>query len=131
MFIKENLNPKNRKTGDCVIRAIAKAEDRTWDEVFDSLVEIAKKWKTVPNHKDCYGRYLDNCCEKIIKFDDMMYQDENGKHRLTVKQFSEKYSKGAYVLKLANHLTCVVDGTVYDLGDWCLSSCPYTAWKIK
>ena len=40
MFTKTNANPKNKRTNDCVIRAIALAENKTWLEVFDELAEL-------------------------------------------------------------------------------------------
>lgn len=53
-----NANPKDRRTGDCVIRAIATATDKTWEEVLQGLTEIALKYKIMPNDEKCYDRYL-------------------------------------------------------------------------
>lgn len=41
---KYNPNPiPGKRVGDCAIRACCKATDRTWNEVFDTLVQIAYK----------------------------------------------------------------------------------------
>lgn len=53
-----NVNPKDKCTNDCVIRALAVAMDKTWDEVFNDLVELAKKYKLMPNDDKIYTRYL-------------------------------------------------------------------------
>lgn len=39
--------PKDRRVGDCAIRACCKATNRTWNEVFDALVQIAYQQKDV------------------------------------------------------------------------------------
>lgn len=55
-----NANPKDRRTGDCVIRAIAGATGKSWDEVLTDLTKLAIKYKVMPNDKACYGRYLES-----------------------------------------------------------------------
>lgn len=42
-FKKLNVNPKNRKTGDCSTRAIAYALNISWEEALDLQVAEAKK----------------------------------------------------------------------------------------
>ena len=34
-FVKVNPNPYGRVTGDCVIRAITIAQDRSWDDIYN------------------------------------------------------------------------------------------------
>lgn len=53
-----NANPKENRAADCVIRAIAAATGKTWEEVLKELTEIALKYKLMPNEKKCYDRYL-------------------------------------------------------------------------
>ena len=38
MFIESNPNPNNSRVGDCVIRAIAKAENASWDKIYLDLL---------------------------------------------------------------------------------------------
>lgn len=33
-FIKYNANPKDLKTGDCVIRALSKGLNKSWDDIW-------------------------------------------------------------------------------------------------
>ena len=42
-FINLNLNPAGKDVSDCVIRAIAKAEGKTWLQVFDELSRQCRK----------------------------------------------------------------------------------------
>ena len=37
MFIEYNVNPADKKVGDCVIRALTKALGMTWEEVYLAL----------------------------------------------------------------------------------------------
>ena len=53
-----NENPKNHKTGDCVIRALSSVYDMTWDGVIDALVPYAHKYKQMIDCPECYGKFL-------------------------------------------------------------------------
>ena len=46
-WIEYNPNPRSRRVGDCAIRACCKATNRTWNEVFDALVQIAYRQKDI------------------------------------------------------------------------------------
>lgn len=59
-FHYHNQNPKNKRSSDCVVRAISTASDKSWDEVLDDLVIIAHKYKEMPNDTKCYSRYLED-----------------------------------------------------------------------
>ena len=59
-FTFRNENPKDKRTGDCVLRAIATATGKTWDEVLDDLVDVAHKTKLMPNDPKCYDKYLES-----------------------------------------------------------------------
>lgn len=48
-FAYNNVNPKNKINGDCVIRAIANAMNKTWDEVkYDPEI------KNIPQYRDAF-----------------------------------------------------------------------------
>lgn len=57
-FTYRQMNPKEKSTGDCVIRAISSAMETDWDTVYDDLYKIGKKYKLMPNDEKCYERYL-------------------------------------------------------------------------
>lgn len=123
MYKELNVNPKERKTGDCVVRAIAKAEDRAWLEVFDDLVALARKAHTMPSNKHAYEKYL-----KKYKTMPVMYRLPSGKNRrYTVDDITSLV--GTYIVKIAGHLTVVIDGVVYDTWD-CRKKCAYKIWQV-
>lgn len=122
-FVKENVNPKNRKTGDCVIRAIAKAEGKDWLEIFDSLTAIARAKYTVPNDKMAYEKYLEGY-ETVRVF----HEVEGKKKRFTVAEICS--FEGTYIVSVASHLTTVADGVLYDTWD-CSRKSAYKIWKVK
>ena len=44
--------------------------------------------------------------------------------------FCEMFPKGSYILNMAKHLSCCVDGVIYDTWD-CSDKCVYTAYRIS
>lgn len=53
-----NANPKDRRTGDCAIRAIAYALMKGWDEVIDEMLPLVHKYKQMFDWPDLYTKYL-------------------------------------------------------------------------
>jgi len=124
MFIKENINPKGKKCGDCVIRAIAKAEQKSWMEIFEELTDIARKSYNVFNDPKVYSDYLKGYETINVKY----FNEFNDKKRYTVNEICNW--KGTYIISIANHLTTVIDGNIYDIWD-CSQKSTYKIWKIK
>jgi hypothetical protein len=118
-FVKTNLNPFGKKVGDCSVRAIAKATDKDWFEIYEPLCKIGKTLCVMPNDLEALKFYLNEfpytSCKAI-----------KGKKREIVSDFE----KGTYVLRIANHFTAVKDGVCYDLWD-CRKKCVYCYWEIK
>lgn len=138
MFLKENLNPKDKKTGDCVIRAIAKAEGKSWISVFEALTIIARRNFSLPDCRDCYAKYLKDY-ETVNVFhmvqgsqikcvNGIQTITEEHKKRYTVDDICEWH--GTYIVAVANHLTCVIDGTIYDTWN-CGNKSAYKIWRVK
>ena len=57
-FTYANANPKGKITGDCVIRALATAMNKTWDEVLTDLYQYALKHKQMLDCSQLYSKYL-------------------------------------------------------------------------
>jgi hypothetical protein len=57
-FTYYNANPKGKVTGDCVIRALSNAMNKTWDEVLTDLYKYALKYKQMLNDDILYKKYL-------------------------------------------------------------------------
>ena len=131
-MVNYNENPKNLKTGDCVIRAIALATNQTWDKVFSDLCEIAFKKKRMPNDKLVYEDYLKKLGWEKQKQPRSVYYENGYKStysKYTVNEFVdnlnlEKYVQvkyDAYIVTVANHMTSILfkDGKfdIYDIWD--------------
>ena len=110
-----NINPKNKITNDCAVRAIATATNKTWGEVYNTLCEIGLKYGLMPNDPKCYERYL----------------KELGwvKHNRPRKDNNTKYSGSEFVKTVeyraikdtsviakigSHHMTVIVNGKIYD-----------------
>lgn len=108
-MIKLNLNPKERKTGDCVVRAIAYATQKSWDDVYKRLCDIGFKMKRMPNEKQVYEKYLEEVgwtkCKQPRRWDNTKY---------TIDEFCKEFPKGVYVVSMANHLTAIADREIVD-----------------
>lgn len=112
-FKEYNPNPKGNKTGDCVIRAIGLATEKTWEETFWDMTNHAFELKTVLNIDEAWKSYL-------IKngFEWVPCKVTKGKKRPTVAQMARKLSDGGYyVLRVANHVVTAHGGHYHDLWD--------------
>lgn len=100
---------KRTKKGDCVIRAFSIVTGRTWLETFDMLAEHARNSYNSINDPLNYNEVCRNhgwkeYTEKAVK----------GSKRLTVEQFAQQHPTGRYLVRVAHHLTAVVDGVIKD-----------------
>jgi len=111
MYIEYNPNPLRKSVGDCVIRAITRVLEESWDEVFVSLMIKAFKMKDMPSSNSVWGSFLRN----------------NGFSRHTIpdtcpdcysiKEFCIDHPEGIYVLATGSHAIACVDGDYYDSWD--------------
>ena len=117
-----NENPNSKETGDCVIRTLATAMDKSWDEIFKDLCIIAFELKVMPNSDEAYHKYLED-----NGFERQKISVKKGSKRPTVLGFTKEHKEGTYILRVANHLTVCKDGVYYDIWD-CGENCIYTYW---
>lgn len=119
-----NANPKDKKTGDCVIRAISTATGKSWDEVLDELTEVAHTVKSVPNNKECYEVYLEKNgfirCKQPRK-------DDNTKYRGW--EFLDKIKKSDTILCHigTHHIVAIKNKKIWDIWD-CSYDCVGVYW---
>ena len=108
-----NVNPKNKKTSDCVIRALSVASGKDYYEVMDELYELSKKTGHMFNTKQTYEKWLE-----MNDFD---------KYKQPKKECGSKWMVGdinkltfedkSIVISMANHLSAVVDNKLVDTWD--------------
>lgn len=112
-FERQNVNFKGKKTSDCVIRALCKASGRKYEEVAKELFDIYMKTGYMVNDKHCYEKWLEQ--NGFTKFKQPRHSD---KTKYLVGEIEDLApSEGGVVISLANHLTSVYDGVLYDLWD--------------
>lgn len=111
-FHFHNENPKGRRTGDCVIRAIAHATGDGWEDTLTGLYQVALKVKSELACKDCYERYL---AEKgWIKHPQPRKEDRT---KYTIAEWCKKNRSKTMIVGVANHLTCIIGGRCNDIWD--------------
>lgn len=125
-FVKFNQNPKQKRTTDCVIRAISFALGKTWEEVYRDLAEQGIENGLMLNDRNNWKLYL-----KVLGYNmERMPKTLNNK-RYTVEQFADEIArKGCtYIVKIANHITVVKDKKLYDTWN-CKNKCVGNYWII-
>ena len=110
MFHYLNPNPHNNLTGDCVIRAIAIAQDKSWDDVFLELMSYSYSMKDMPSSNNVWGYYLHNNGYRRHNIPDIC------PNCVTIRDFVTN-TTGEYILGTGTHVVAVKDGEYYDTWD--------------
>lgn len=112
---------------DCVKRAITKATGMEYGEVALQLNRCKKVTK-------CEAFNLPKNFEYFLKnslhLDRIAFPPTKGEPRMNGERFAETHPKGRYILRMARHLSCCIDGIIYDTWD-CTEKCVYAAWKVS
>ena len=120
-----NLNPKGKKTCDCVIRALSLATGKSYEQVYREIFEISLKTGYMLNEKRVEDKFLEqNGFIKIKqpkKFDGTKYTIGELDWALTNSGRGESLGE-AVIVRCAHHLTCVKDGVLYETWD-CRRKC--------
>lgn len=122
-YYQPNKKDLKDKYGDCVIRALTKALNMEWLDVFDDIQPISREMQVPFNCKPCYEKYLE---EKGFVYYGI--SNAKGTKRPTVQSFAKDNKEGIYVLRVANHIVTVADGYFYDTWDRGSKSL-YGYWK--
>jgi len=124
MFVRCNPNPMGRETGDCVIRAIAIATDKSWREAYWALCELGAIQGDLPNSNMVWNMYMREQGGKQFLL------PESCPDCISVRAFCERYPEGIYVIGTGDHAIAIIDGDWYDLYDSGLLT-PTFFWKLK
>ena len=108
MFRYYNANPRGRNVNDCTIRAISLATGRTWDDTFEELSKFAQAQAIMVDDVAYIDEYLER---RFIKVCDCEGMD------ITVEDFVKRHSNGIYLITMAGHITCSINGVIYDTFD--------------
>lgn len=113
-----NANSKNNFVNDCTIRAISLAEGKSWQETYDELSYIAGKKGIILDDVNFIEPLLDSRYEKECCYDTY------------VGEFADSHPIGTYLITMRGHITCCVDGTIFDTFD-CRNRIMWCAWKVS
>ena len=113
-----NANVKSNFVNDCVVRAISKAEGKTWDEAYEELSDLAQEKGILLDDVNFVEPLLDSKYERVC------YKNKY------VGDFIMENSKGTYLITMFGHITCSIDGVIYDTFD-CRDRIMWCAWKVK
>ena len=109
-----NANPKNRITGDCVIRALCTALEEPYEVIYKELFEFSLKCGYMLNDKKCYDKYLK--AKGWVKYKQPRKEDNT---KYTGKEFCERAREYEnYIAKIGgHHIVAIVHGRVNDIWD--------------
>lgn len=110
MWIYANPNPCRQEEPDCVVRAIAIATGKNWDDIHWDLCELSHEHCTMPSVNWLWGLYLQK-----HGFEKSLLPECPA--CVTVREFARKYPDGTYVVATGNHAVAVISGNYLDAWD--------------
>lgn len=111
MYKPFNPNPSGKRVGDCVVRAICKLFNLTWEDAFLQLTLKAYAMHDMPSANAVWGEYL-----KERGFKKRVLED-TCPACYTTAEFAEEHPHGRYLLATGTHVIAMVDGIYYDSWD--------------
>ena len=114
-YFQPNKKDIEDKYGDCTIRALCKALDMEWLEVFDLVMPLCRE-EQVANIFFCPLPVRKRILAKL-GFSYTGISNRKGSKRPTVDEFAKDHMEGRYICNVANHEVAVVDGRYYDTWD--------------
>lgn len=114
-----NANPLDEIEQDCVCRAISLGLNIPYEIVEEKLELVAQLMDCETLCVSCYKFLLDEVysLERIVGF-----------KGLTIREFLEMKPIGVFIIRVKGHLTCVIDGVIYDTWD-CSNEVVDIIWK--
>jgi hypothetical protein len=111
MYSEYNSNPRGNRVGDCVVRAISKALNKSWEDTYldltiqgyllGDLLSSNAVWDAYLKSKGFKRKIISSECVRCYTIDD----------------FCNEYTQGVFVLGTGTHAVCVIDGVLYDNWD--------------
>lgn len=110
-YVNYNPNPVRKLVGDCVIRAIAKATNKDWEDVYLDVMVQGFSMHDMPSSNDVWGTYLANNGFKRYIIPDTCPDC------YTVSQFVMDNPHLTGILATGTHVIAVQEGNYYDTWD--------------
>ena len=106
-----NPNPTGKRVGDCTVRAISKTLGQSWECTYTGLSPQGFLLVDMPSANATWGAYL-----RAKGFTRRIVPD-GCPDCYTVRDFAADHPHGTYILALASHAVCLIDGDIYDTWD--------------
>ena len=119
-FVYHNENPSNKRISDCVTRAIKLASGLPYEEIRRKLFHTSRLL-------NCESSLCATCYSFLIQ--EVLGGVMKDCHGLRVGDFARLNPKGTYLIRIQGHLTCLIDGKIYDTWD-CLDRMCDIVWKV-
>lgn len=114
-FVYYNPNPQGLHVGDCVIRAISKATDSSWEQTYMNIMIYGFMMSDMPSANRVWREYLRSKGFKKYLIPDSC------PNCYTVKDFCIDHPIGTYILGIdgssSGHVVVVKNGDYYDSWD--------------
>lgn len=111
MYVYYNPNKKAERAGDCVIRALTLAVDKSWDEVYLELSMLGFRMGDMMSANHVWGEYL-----RGYGFVKRVLPD-TCPACYTISDFCYDNPRGLYVVATGSHVVSVIAGDYYDTWD--------------
>ena len=111
MYRYYNPNPSGRRVDDCVVRAISRLFDISWDQAYDEVCRLGGIMHNMPSANEVWGQYL-----KEHGFN--RYTLPNTcPHCYTISMFCDSHPIGVYALATGSHVVSAINGDYFDSGN--------------
>lgn len=111
MYVEFNPNPVRALVGDCTVRAISKALNKSWQDIYIELAIQGLNMNDMPSSNRVWGEYLyRNGFRRFIIPDSCP-------DCYTIKDFCREHNRGKFILATGTHVVCAVNGNYYDSWD--------------
>lgn len=100
-----------KSCGDCVVRALSKALNQSWEQTYTELCLQGYMMSDLPSSNAVWGTYLIN---KNFEEHSLM---RNCLSCYTVLDFCKDFPVGTYIVGTDSHAVCIIDSVVYDTFD--------------
>ena len=112
-FELKNENPKNKRTTDCVVRALTTATGKSYYEVLDELYQLTIKTGYFMNEKRLEDKFLEK--NNFVK---MKQPKKVNGTKYQIGEIDKLIKKeDIVIIRCAKHLTVVKGWVLYDIWD--------------
>lgn len=128
-FVRHDAGKGHRSwdNGDCTVRALAAVTAWSYEHCWEYLYKLQGEHKATSFK---LPEFLRRDPDKLPVSYYIAFKAKRGVKRMTGEQFCKAYPTGRYLLRLAHHVTAVVNGNLIDTWD-CSRKCVYGAWRIR